>query len=803
MDIITKIWPQWETVELIGSGSFGKVYKARREELGNEYFSAIKVMRIPSDQSEVKDLQRSGMDAGSIRSYYEDMIRNLLNEIQIMESLKSANNIVGIEDHQVVKIEEGIGWEIYIRMELLVDLGSYLEQHTMSIDEIVQLGIDVCRALIACEKVNIIHRDIKIDNVFVNEFGSFKLGDFGISKQLEKTQSAVSQKGTNMYMAPEVFRGEHYDQTVDIYSLGIMMYRLANDGRFPFMPPVTQPLQFNDTQKALEKRLAGEPMPEPHNADAELSRIIRKACEYRPENRYQSAEELAKELQQYSYRKNTRPSGQPETQSEHVAESIQTVKTEDERTYAAFSTGVEKHSVQQGGNEKQSHSDAPEWSLSGNPTVAAALEVATGIDSSENEAVKQLDFANDSLVEAKRGQEEELEKTMAAIPEPIPSKPIKTESVKTEQPQPELKSEEKVKEKTKPKKSHKGIFIGIGAAVLVLGVLASLYFFVGNPFGAKEKAASEETRTTVERLGVSLQFPEGWEVKKDEDSAWAYKRDEAKTTITVYIRWTLNWAEDEVDQTGGMSQKLAEELVGRFLGVKESALYEINGRNYCFIRFEEEGGEQARFMTFEDGRMLSFDVYKTGTLAEEDIKTLQEVMKSVQLNFEGIDYSELRPADADEKPFVLATEQTTAQGIGISLKLPAVCKVSADEENRLVAEYSGSTYNDAYTLQIVKKDVSALGYIDNGVNDATAQKILETEESESGHAVEKYLYEDVGGRTYIYMRAKDSEKVYATMVTVVNGVQYSFRFDSEQYSYVDYSELKLFLRELTGSVVYS
>lgn len=801
MDIITKIWSQWETVELIGSGAFGKVYKARREELGNEYFSAIKVMRIPSDQSEVKDLQRSGMDAGSIRSYYEDMIRNLLNEIQIMESLKSANNIVGIEDHQVVKIEEGIGWEIYIRMELLVDLGSYLEQHTMSIDEIVQMGIDVCRALIACEKVNIIHRDIKIDNVFVNEFGSFKLGDFGISKQLEKTQSAVSQKGTNMYMAPEVFRGEHYDQTVDIYSLGIMMYRLANDGRFPFMPPVTQPLQFNDTQRALEKRLMGESMPDPSNTDAELSRIIRKACEYRSENRYQSAEELAKEMQQYSYRKNTRPSGQPETQSEHVAESIQPVKTEDERTYAAFSTGVEKHSVQQGGNEKQSHSDAPEWSLSGNPTVAAALEVATGIDSSENEVVKQLDFANASLVEAKRGQEEELEKTMAAIPEPIPSKPIKTESVKTEKPQPKLKSEEKVKEKTKPKKSHKGIFIGIGAAVLVLGVLASLYFFVGNPFGAKEEMASGETRTTVEKLGISLQFPEGWEVKKDEDSAWAYKGDASDLDMGVHIRYTSSFKEE---YENGMNQEIADEqtqFYSEFCNVKESSLYEIQGRKYWYVRFVYNGEEQSRFVTNQDTKWLEFVMEKKGELSNEELELFQQVMQTVQLNFAGIDYSELQPADKDEpEPFELSQETTSSQGVGISLKLPAACDITVDERNRLLAEYSRGW--KGYALQITKKDVSTLGYVDNGMNDVTAQKILEAEETESGHVVEKYLYENVGGRDYIYIRAKDSEKLYVTMATVVNGMQYSFRFDSEWYSSLDGQELKAFLRDMIATATY-
>lgn len=750
MDKITKIWPQWETVELIGSGSFGKVYKAKRQELGNEYFSAIKVMRIPSDQAEIRDLQRSGMDAGSIRSYYEDMIRNLLNEIQIMESLKSANNIVGIEDHQVVKSEEGFGWEIYIRMELLMDLGSYLEQHTMSADKVVQMGIDICRALIACEKVNIIHRDIKIDNVFINEFGSFKLGDFGIAKQLEKTQSAVSQKGTNMYMAPEVFRGEHYDQTVDIYSLGIMMYRLINNGRFPFMPPVTQPLQFNDTQRALEKRLAGEPMPELPNADAELSRIIRRACEYRPESRYRSAEELAKELQRYSYRKSAGSSVPQDTEAVHVVENVQPVKVEDERTYAAFSSEVEK-SPQQEEGEKQSHSDAPEWSIGGN--------------------------------------------TVAGIPESLDLESGKAGSNETEQ----------IRSKTKSKRSRKGIFVGIGAAVLVIGVLAALYFFVGIPFGANEEAASEETLTTVEKLGISLQFPEGWEVKKDEDSAWAYKGDVSNLRMGVAIRYGARFSEE---YENGMNQEFADEetkFFSELADVKESSLYEIQGRKYWYIRFAYDGEEFSRFITNQDTQRLEFTMLKTGELSKEELELFQQVMQTVQLNFDGIDYSELQPpdsSDSDEpEPFELSQETTSSQGVGISLKLPVVCEITADEEGRLVAEYSG-VWKDEYKLQITKKDVSTLGYVDNGMNDMTAQKILEAEETESGHAIEKYLYENVGGRDYIYIRAKDSEKLYVTMVTIVNGMQYSYRFDSENYNSLDAQRLKAFLRDMIATVIY-
>lgn len=813
MDMINRIWPQWETVELIGSGSFGKVYKAVREEMGNQYFSAIKVMQIPSDQSEVKDLQRSGMDMGSIRSYYEDMIRNLLNEIQIMESLKSANNIVGIEDHQVVKIADGFGWIIYIRMELLTDLGGYLEQHTMSAEEVAQMGMDLCLALTACEKVNIIHRDIKIDNVFINEFGSFKLGDFGISKQLEKTQSAVSQKGTNMYMAPEVFRGEHYDQTVDIYSLGIMMYRLLNDGRFPFMPPVSQPLQYNDTQRALERRLSGEIMTDPCNADPVLAQIIRKACEYQPEKRFQSAGELQRALQQYRYRQKeteklvrTVPD-LPNITGGQVSGNRQTAPMQDDGTYSVFSANaVSKTKEGQG-----TGSELPEWTMGTDPAVMAALEVTDELNKrTEQGKEPKWEWQPEQKQPQLQPQPQlqlQLEQTVAAIP-------------KTEEPEPIGKSE---KPKPKPerhtekpeRKSRKKVFIGIGAVAVAVGALVFLAVFMGwlkLPFlssvetTADQSVLSQEV-TSVEKLGVSARFPNGWEVMSNEDRASASKRDDANTEITFGIRYPKRDGYEKYDQTDGMSQELAEKLFKNIHyateDIKESSLYEINGRKYWHVRFAYDGAEQSRFITFEDSQQLEFCLQKDGTITEEDEKLFQEVMRTVQLHLEGIDYSELRPADADEQPFVLNEEQTHAAGLGVSLKLPAVCEVTANEDGKLAAEYSGSTYNGSYSLQITKTDMSAAGYVENGMNDATAQKILTAEESESGRSIEKYLFEDVGGRVYVYMRTRDSGKTYITMATMVNDIQYSYRMVYDYYEYSDYQEVKAFLIEMIGTALYS
>ena len=67
-------------------------------------------------------------------------------------------------------------WDIYIRMELLTPLNSFLSEHKLTEKEVVKLGSDICTTLEICAKRNVIHRDIKPENIFVNSFGDFKLG---------------------------------------------------------------------------------------------------------------------------------------------------------------------------------------------------------------------------------------------------------------------------------------------------------------------------------------------------------------------------------------------------------------------------------------------------------------------------------------------------------------------------------------------------------------------------------------------------------------------------------------------------
>ena len=304
MDQINKIWPKWHTVELIGRGAFGEVYKVKREELGETFYSAVKVIRIPRDDGEVREFLSEGQTSQSIRFYYESIAKGLMNEIKVLEQLKSAGNVVNIEEFEILEKEDGIGWDVYIRMELLRNLNEYRQGRQMHWQEVEKLGMDICKALEYCEQCRIIHRDIKPSNIFVDNYGNFKLGDFGIARQLEKTQSTLSQKGTEMYMAPEVRFGDRKSSyNVDIYSLGLVMYRLLNRNKMPFEPLDRDMLTYQDREEALSRRLRGDRLPLPADAPTGLGQIIIRACEAERDRRYQRASEMYEDLVKWKRRK--------------------------------------------------------------------------------------------------------------------------------------------------------------------------------------------------------------------------------------------------------------------------------------------------------------------------------------------------------------------------------------------------------------------------------------------------------------------------------------------------------------------
>ncbi|MBR2528524.1 MAG: serine/threonine protein kinase [Blautia sp.] len=290
-------WQEWKITEKIGEGSYGKVYKARRTEQGRSFLSAIKVISIPTSRGELDSIrQETGNDA-SLRQYFHGLVDECIHEICTMEYFRGNSHIVSVEDFKVIEYLDEVGWDIFIRMEYLTSFLDYCTAHAPTERNIIKLGIDICKALEYCGHLSIIHRDIKPENIFVSRFGDFKIGDFGIARKLELSGANLSKKGTYSYMAPEMYRGEIYDSSVDIYSLGIVLYKLMNKNRLPFISLDKQLITHHDKENALNKRMAGEKLPPPVDASPELGRIIMKACAFHVRDRYQYPEALREDLE--------------------------------------------------------------------------------------------------------------------------------------------------------------------------------------------------------------------------------------------------------------------------------------------------------------------------------------------------------------------------------------------------------------------------------------------------------------------------------------------------------------------------
>ena len=239
-------WSDWKIVKYLGGSADTKVYEIERKVSEKLEKGALKII--------------SG-SASEVESYVQ--------QFRILEELQGQSNIVGYDELTVVPHEDGVGGDVFIRMELLISLPQRLKKDYFD-ENVIKLGVDISNALILCEKEHIIHGNIKPNNILVSKDEEYKLSDFSILKNADITASEKQKTGME-YQAPEVLRGEPYGHTVDIYSLGMVMYWLLNNQTLPCKDEKLQP---------------------PAIGSEKLKEIVMKACESCPEDRYASAQEL-------------------------------------------------------------------------------------------------------------------------------------------------------------------------------------------------------------------------------------------------------------------------------------------------------------------------------------------------------------------------------------------------------------------------------------------------------------------------------------------------------------------------------
>ena len=295
MENLQSSLPGWEIVRCIGSGSSGKVYELKKkDEYGGDFHCALKVISVPGSQKEYDEMLET-MSEFAMRAKLREKVEEISNEYRLLGALRGHPNVVNCEDQMIIPHENDMGWDIYIRMELLQSLPDYVRENGMTVENVIKLGSDMCSALELCRENNIIHRDIKPQNIFVSRYGVFKLGDFGVAKA-STIRTSADKVGTYSYMAPEVYKGKGYDDRVDIYSLGMVLYWLLNERRGPFLPMPPQTPTAEQTTDAQIRRFRGETLPQPKNGGAALKKVVMTACSYKIADRYSAPAEFKRAL---------------------------------------------------------------------------------------------------------------------------------------------------------------------------------------------------------------------------------------------------------------------------------------------------------------------------------------------------------------------------------------------------------------------------------------------------------------------------------------------------------------------------
>lgn len=280
------IFNDWTIIREIGSGISGQVWEISKKNREESISSALKVIRIPGDSSSLEQtLYEDGMDEESVMEFFQSVVDELTDEIKLMAEMKDSPHIVKCEDYKIIRYPGEIKWDILIRMELLTPLQVFSREVEISEADVLRMSKELVQTLELFEDKRIIHRDIKPANIFTDNQGNFKIGDFGIARVWDKVFGDPYKKKIENYMAPEVLQGKIYDHAADIYSLGLVLYKLLNKDQFSFY-------SATDFHSEIDRQQQQQ-----CNTAPKIGQIILKMCAYDLEVRYQDAHEILTDLE--------------------------------------------------------------------------------------------------------------------------------------------------------------------------------------------------------------------------------------------------------------------------------------------------------------------------------------------------------------------------------------------------------------------------------------------------------------------------------------------------------------------------
>lgn len=272
-----KNFGHYEIIEQIGVGGMGEVYLAQDGKLDRPV--ALKILSQKFNQHEINR-------------------RRFIQEAKAVSALNHPNIMV---IHEIVETDETLFIvSEYIKGKTLREI---FADSSLDLSEVLDISIQIAKALTAAHSAKIVHRDIKPENIMVRTDGFVKILDFGLAKLIEQENftNDFSDKhsvknetakgiilGTVNYMSPEQAKGEKVDERTDIFSFGILIYEMLS-GKTPF--------GCETVSETWTKLLHLEPEPLAPEIPAELQKIIAKALQKNKEERYKKMNDLLTDLQ--------------------------------------------------------------------------------------------------------------------------------------------------------------------------------------------------------------------------------------------------------------------------------------------------------------------------------------------------------------------------------------------------------------------------------------------------------------------------------------------------------------------------
>lgn len=281
--------------EKIRSDVYGSVYKASTDDGAD--VKAIRHITVPTEEQYHSIQNAYGGKTAKVDAYIARMMRDVENELTVAKSLSQSakEQLVQYYDSNIVKIGEHT-YNVYVLMDNLMPFSEYAEQTSLTVKDVIKLGKDVLAGLRACHSEKLFHRGINETTVFVDENGKFKLGGLDVPKAVKGSPIEQVERENRKDIAPELYLGKRFDMSVDIYALGMMLYRLLNRLRNPLLPTFPEPYTRTDEDVAFERRLHGAIVALPYGADNILGEVVRKAIMPRAE-RYNTADEFLQALE--------------------------------------------------------------------------------------------------------------------------------------------------------------------------------------------------------------------------------------------------------------------------------------------------------------------------------------------------------------------------------------------------------------------------------------------------------------------------------------------------------------------------